>query len=156
MKVSTSHFNEDILCVHSDFSWLRVNNGRQRKNLTSSIIENWVSRLIFDNVQILLQFLIFLEFLEQLLCIHAFSLFKCLENNIFWFSCFISDWSLNLIIVMGSHWAKGSSSANVLMKLILQINEWVVGLEIELDISENSSYDIGSYFLCLRFHNNLF
>jgi hypothetical protein len=50
-------------------------------------------------------------------------LLQCFEFDILWSMGFICDWERNLIIVMGTHRAKGSSSADVHVKLVLEINE---------------------------------
>jgi hypothetical protein len=39
---------------------------------------------------------------------------------------------------MGSHGAQSSSSANIVMQLILQVNEGVEGLHIKLYISQDA------------------
>lgn len=123
MKISTGHLNENVLSVKRNLGCFRVNDGRQRKNLALSIIEDWIERLILNNAEELLEFLVTFKFLEQLLSIHGFSLLECLENNILRLSGFVGNWPLNFVVIMSPHGTKGSSSTDVLVQLVLQVDE---------------------------------
>lgn len=69
--------------------------------------------------------------------------FLCLtqrdEANIRWLSGIVAKWTLDRVQVMGANGNEGTLSAQVLMKFILELNEALVVLLGECDVSQNSS-----------------
>lgn len=103
VEVSAGHFNEDIFGVIGDLRGLTVDDGRKRKNLALSIVENRVSWLALYNVKELLELLILLENLEELISIHFILLLECAENNVLGSTSFVSDGSNDLICIVSAH-----------------------------------------------------
>jgi len=97
-------------------------------------MENWVKGFVFDDVQVLLELLVLSQCIEQLNAIHFLGLLQGCELDILRGEGFVDDWALNLRQIMGSHRSESSSPADVLMELVLEVNERIVGLDIELDV----------------------
>jgi len=154
-QIGTSDFNEDVLGIKSNFSSLRVDNRWERQNLSISIVEDGVPLFSLEDWQELFHLNIRLEFLEESIGIHGFGLLQCLENNLTGWHCFISNRSLNFREIMSTHGSKSSSSADVLMQLVLQVNERVIRLQIESDVAENATNNEWSDFLSLRLNIDL-
>jgi len=77
-------------------------------------------------MKILLQLLILSQHIKELNTVHLFLLLQSSEFYVFWRVSFVSDWAVDEIVVMSTHRAQSSSSANVLMELVLEIDERVV------------------------------
>ena len=74
-------------------------------------------------------------------CIHAFSLVQRREDNILWFSGVVKKGSLDGVIIMGPNGDQCSFSADVLMQFVLEVNETIIGILIELYVSQHRSYN---------------
>jgi hypothetical protein len=153
-EVSARNLNENILGVQRNLGVVRVDDWRKRKHGSLGVKEHWVKRHVLNDVQELLQLLILSQHVEKLNTVHLLFLFKSLEDNIFWWECLISDWSADFVIVVSSHRAKSSLSAEVLMHLVLQINERVVGLNVKLDITQNGGHYKRSDLFGLLLHGD--
>lgn len=135
VEVSAGHLNEDVLRVEGDLGCLTVDDGRKREHLAGSIVEDGIAWLILDDVEILLKLLVILKNLEELNCVQGLCLLESAEDDVLWSSSLIGDRSMDLIIVVGAHRAESPSAADILMKLVLQVNEGVVRLRVKLDIA---------------------
>lgn len=74
----------------------------------------------------LLEFLVLSQDIKKLDTVHVFLLLECSEHDVLGSMCFVGDWALDVVVVMSSHGAESSSSADVLMKFVLEVNERVV------------------------------
>jgi len=54
VEICPSDLNEHVLGIHGDLGGIRVDDGWKRKDSASSIIEDGILCLIFNNVKILL------------------------------------------------------------------------------------------------------
>lgn len=59
--VCSSHIDEDVSCVESNFAMLRIDNRWHRENAVVHIVNDWIDRRISDNVQISGEVLLRLE-----------------------------------------------------------------------------------------------
>ncbi len=100
--------------------------------------------------------MIFFQYLEKLCGIHLFSLFECPKHDVLGCPSLIRYGSLDLVIIVSAHGAQSAATAYVLVKLILKINERIVGLEVELDVSQDRRHHIGSHLLGLGLNNDSF
>ncbi len=155
VEVSACHVDEDVLGIHTDLGGLRVDDGWQGQHGPVGIIEHWVLLMWLQNGQVLLEFLVCAQLGEQLLSIHGLSLLQGLEYYFLRSHCLVGNRSLNLVVVMRSHGAQGSLPADVLMELVLEVDEGVVGLGVELYVSQDGAHHVGSHGLGLRLHEDL-
>ena len=102
-KISAGHFDKNVLGVQGDLCCVRVYDWRKGQDSALGIVEDWELRLIFYDVQVLLKLLILLQYLKELGSIHLLSLLKSTEHDILRSTSFISNRSLHLIIIVGSH-----------------------------------------------------
>ena len=79
-------------------------------------------------MQEFLKLLILFQHLEELRCVHLLGLLECAEHNFLRRTSLVGDRALHLIVVVGAHGTKGSSAANVLVQLVLEVDEGVVRL----------------------------
>lgn len=79
-------------------------------------------------MQEFLKLLILFQHLEELRCVHLLGLLECAEHDVLWCACLVGDRALHLVVVVGAHGTKGSSAANVLVQLVLEVDEGVVRL----------------------------
>ena len=76
-----------------------------------------------SSVQEFLELVVLTEDFEQFDTVHLFLLLESLEYDILRRVSFIGNGTLNEVIIVSTHRAESSSSANILMKLVLKINE---------------------------------
>ena len=74
-------------------------------------------------MQKFLKLLILFQHFEELRCVHLLGLLECAEHDILWRTCLVGDRALHFVVVVGAHGAKGSSAANVLVQLVLEVDE---------------------------------
>ena len=74
VKVGASHFDKDVLGINGDLCGVRVYDGGKGKDCALGIVEDWELRLIFNDVQVLLQLLVLLQNLKELGSIQFLSL----------------------------------------------------------------------------------
>lgn len=63
---------------------------------------------------------------------------------------FVTERRLDSVKIVGANSHQLTPSANVLMQLILEIHERVVGALGELDVAKHCSCEVGSNFCCLK------
>jgi hypothetical protein len=66
VKVGAGHFDKDVLGLNGDLCSVRVYDGGKGQDCALGIVEDWELRLIFNDMQVLLQLLILLQDLKEL------------------------------------------------------------------------------------------
>lgn len=155
LEISSSDFNKDVLSIASDLGCVRVDERRERKYLSVCIEEYGEFIVTIEDREELLHYVISLVELTKLFSGHAFSLLECLEFNFSRRESFVGDRSLNFIQIVSSHGSKLASSADILMKLVLEINERVVRSKSEVDVTEDASNNVRADRLSFRLYNDL-
>jgi len=112
--------------------------------LSILIIEDGILVEVLDDWKEFLHLDIIAENIEECISIHCFALLKGLEHDFRRRNSLISDWSIHFVQVMGSNRSQGTSTADILMQLILQIDEGVVCRDIEGNVAQNAAHDTRS------------
>mmetsp|Transcript_206 Transcript_206/g.211 ORF Transcript_206/g.211 Transcript_206/m.211 type:complete len:307 (+) Transcript_206:1049-1969(+) len=150
LDVCSSDFDEDVAGVESDLGRLRVNDGRQRQHLSVLVVEHRVLLEGLKNWQELLHLDVVLENFEKRVAVHRFVLLERLEHDIAGWVRLVSDWAANFVQIVRAHGCECPSAANILMQLILQVDEGVVGGDVEADIPKHASHHAWADSLRLR------
>lgn len=154
-ELGAGDLDEDVFGVHGDLGGVRVDDGWQREHLSLLVIEHRVLIEVLDDVQVLLQLLVVAQRVKQLDAVHFLLLLQGAEDNVLRWMGLVGDWPLDGVIVMGTHGAEHSSSADVLVELVLEVDERVVGLDVKRYVAQNARRDILSNRGSLLLHDNL-
>ena len=103
LNISSSNFDKDVLGVQSNLGLVRVDDRRQRKYLAILVVEHWIFLEGFQNWQEFLHLDIVAEYVKECVAIHFLGLFESLEYDFAGRVGLVSDWSSDLIKIVGAH-----------------------------------------------------
>ena len=126
LEISGGNFNKDVFGVAGDLGSVGVDERRERKDFSVGIEKDREFIVTLKNGQEFLHDIICLVEFAKLISGHAFSLLESLELDFSGRDSLVGDRSLDFVQIVSSQRSELASTADVLMKLILEVDEGVV------------------------------